>query len=50
MIEEVVDPILDVRDIEHPAFVRNLNPELMFLIALRGDRSECVFAPGKLLA
>jgi hypothetical protein len=44
VVEEVVDAILDVVHIEHPALVGNLNAELVLFVALGGQRREGVLA------
>ncbi len=49
VIEEVVHAIFEGVDVEHPAFPRNLDAELMFFVALGGQRSEGVLALLRLL-
>ena len=46
VIEEVVDAVFDVGHIEQPAFVGNLNAELVLFVALGGNGREGVFAGG----
>src|SRR6478735_1480467 len=43
MIEKVVDPSLEISDVDEPPFERNLDSELMFFIALRGQRNKRIF-------
>ena len=47
MVEEVVDAIFKRIRVENPAFVGNLNAELMLFVALRGQGREGVLARGQ---
>ena len=44
VVKEVVDAILDVVHIQQPAFVGDLNAELVLFVALGGKRRKGVFA------
>src|SRR5579863_6295931 len=47
VIEEIVDSVLERIDVESETAPGNLNSDLKFFIALRGQGSEGVFAAGK---